>query len=181
MLQKANIDNVVFDPTLMRGFDYYTDTVFEVFDNNPDNNRSMFGGGRYDGLIGQFGVEPVPTAGFGMGDVTLQNFLETHKLLPELRTETDAYVVLVGDVYEKAQKLISELREMGINAAVDISGRKPDKQLKTAVKKGIHFAIFIGEKELEDDQLVIKNLHTGEEQRHSVQRAVSILKDYRQK
>ncbi len=70
---------------------------------------------------------------------------------------------------------------MGINAAVDISGRKPDKQLKTAVKKGIHFAIFIGEKELEDDQLVIKNLHTGEEQRHSVQRTVSILKDYRQK
>jgi histidyl-tRNA synthetase len=181
MLQKANIDNVVFDPTLMRGFDYYTDIVFEVFDNNPDNNRSMFGGGRYDGLIGQFGVEPVPTAGFGMGDVTLQNFLETHKLLPELRTETDAYVVLVGDVYEKAQKLISDLREMGINAAVDISGRKPDKQLKTAVKKGIHFAIFIGEKELEDDQLVIKNLHSGEEQRHSVQRTVSILKDYRQK
>jgi histidyl-tRNA synthetase len=181
MLASGGITNVTFDPTLMRGFDYYTDTVFEVFDNNPDNNRSMFGGGRYDGLIGQFGVEPVPTAGFGMGDVTLQNFLETHKLLPELRTETDAYVVLVGDVYEKAQKLISELREMGINAAVDISGRKPDKQLKTAVKKGIHFAIFIGEKELEDDQLVIKNLHTGEEQRHSVQRAVSILKDYRQK
>lgn len=181
MLKNARIDNAVFDPTLMRGFDYYTDIVFEVFDNNPDNNRSMFGGGRYDGLIGQFGVEPVPTAGFGMGDVTLQNFLETHKLLPELRTETDAYVVLVGDVHQKAQKLISDLREMGINAAVDISGRKPDKQLKTAVKKGIHFAIFIGEKELEDDQLVIKNLHTGEEQRHSVQRTVSILKDYRQK
>jgi histidyl-tRNA synthetase len=181
MLKKAKIDNAVFDPTLMRGFDYYTDIVFEVFDNNPDNNRSMFGGGRYDGLIGLFGVEPVPTVGFGMGDVTLQNFLETHQLLPKLRPETDAYIVLVGDVYEKAQKMISDLREMDINAAVDMSGRKPDKQLKAAVKKGIHYAIFIGERELEDEQLVIKNLHTGEEERHSVQRTVSILKDYRQK
>jgi histidyl-tRNA synthetase len=101
--------------------------------------------------------------------------------MPELRTETDAYLVLVGDVYDKAQKTISELREMGINLAVDSTGRKPDKQLKAAVKKGAHFAIFIGEKELADEQLVIKNLHSGEEERHAIQRTVSILKDYRQK
>ncbi len=181
MLSGNKITNAEFDPTLMRGFDYYTDIVFEVFDNDPENNRSLFGGGRYDGLVGLFGVEPVPTVGFGMGDVPLQNFLETHKLLPSMRTETDAYLVLVGNVYEKAQNVIAELREMGINLAVDLSGRKPDKQLKAAVKKGVHFAMFIGEKELADEQLVIKNLHTGEEERHSAQRAVSILKDYRQK
>lgn len=179
MLNASKITNAVFDPTLMRGFDYYTDIVFEVFDTNPDNNRSMFGGGRYDGLIGLFGVEPVPTVGFGMGDVTLQNFLETHKLLPALQPETDAYVVLVGDVYAKVQNMIADLREMGVNVAVDMSGRKPEKQLKSAVKKGVHFAIFIGEKELADEQLVIKNLHSGEEERHGVQRTVSILKDYR--
>ena len=166
---------------LARGFDYYTDIVFEVFDTNPENNRAMFGGGRYDGLVGLFGVEPVPTVGFGMGDVTLQNFLETHKLTPKLRPETDAHLILVGDVYHKSQKIISDLREMGVNLAVDFSGRKPDKQLKAAVKNGAHFAIFIGEKELADEQLVIKNLHTGDEERHGVQRTVSILKDYRQK
>ena len=181
LLRKSKIDNVVFDPALMRGFDYYTDIVFEVFDNEPQNNRSMFGGGRYDGLVGLFGVEPVPTVGFGMGDVTLQNFLESHKLLPELKPEADAYLVLVGDVYEKALPVIAELREMGINLAVDSTGRKPDKQLKAAVKKGMHFAIFIGEKELADEQLVVKNLHTGEEERHGTQRTVSILKDYRAK
>lgn len=181
MLEKSKITNAVFDPTLMRGFDYYTDIVFEVFDTDPENNRAMFGGGRYDGLVAMFGVEPLPTVGFGMGDVTLQNFLETHKLLPELRPEADAYLVLVGDVYAQAQGMIADLREMGVNVAVDMSGRKPDKQLKSAVKKGIHFAIFIGEKELNDEQLVIKNLHTGEEERHGVQRTVSILKDYRQK
>lgn len=181
MLVDSKISNAVFDPTLMRGFDYYTDIVFEVFDADPENNRSMFGGGRYDGLVGLFGVEPIPTVGFGMGDVTLQNFLEAHKLVPELKSETDAHLILVGDVYEKAQNSINQLREMGINLAVDMSGRKPDKQLKSAVKNGAHFAIFIGEKELADDQLVIKNLHTGNEERHGVERTVSILKDYRQK
>lgn len=181
MLEKSKISNAEFDPTLMRGFDYYTDIVFEVFDADPENNRAMFGGGRYDGLVGLFGVEPLPTVGFGMGDVTLQNFLESHELMPVLQPETDAYLVLVGDVYDKAQTVISDLREMGINLAVDMTGRKPDKQLKSAVKKGIHYAMFIGEKELEDGHLVIKNLHTGEEERHGVQRTVSILKDYRQK
>src|SRR3546814_4334581 len=72
----AGITNIKFVPTIARGFDYYTDIVFEVFDKDPENNRSMFGGGRYDGLVGEFGVESVPTVGFGMGDATFQNFLE---------------------------------------------------------------------------------------------------------
>jgi histidyl-tRNA synthetase len=79
-LSEKGITNVVFDPTITRGFDYYTGTVFEVFDNSPENNRSLFGGGRYDNLLELFGVEPVPTVGFAMGDITLRDFLETHKL-----------------------------------------------------------------------------------------------------
>ncbi len=72
----------VFSPTTARGFDYYTGMVFEVFDTNPENKRSIFGGGRYDNLLEMFGVEPLPTVGFGMGDVTIRDFLETHKLPP---------------------------------------------------------------------------------------------------
>jgi len=180
LLTKSGITNFEFDPTLMRGFEYYSDIVFEVFDTHPENNRSMFGGGRYDGLVGLFGVEPVPTVGFGMGDVTLQNFLESHKLLPELHPETDAYVILIGDVYERAQPVFRKFRELGARLAVDTTGRKPDKQIKTAVKKGIHYAIFIGEKELADEQYVLKNLVTGSDERHGVERTVSIIKDYRQ-
>jgi histidyl-tRNA synthetase len=179
MLHDLRITNVDFDITIMRGFDYYTGIVFEMFDNNPDNNRSMMGGGRYDGLVGMFGVEPVPTAGFGWGDVTLQNFLEGHNLLPALRVETDVYVILVGDVYEKAQRVITELREIGANVAVDLTGRKMDKQIKVAVKKGIHYAMFIGEQELKEELYKLRNLTTGVEERHSVSRIVSIVKDYR--
>ena len=79
-LKKLGISNVKFDPTVTRGFDYYTDMVFEVFDTSPENNRSLFGGGRYDNLLEIFGVGPIPTVGFGMGDVTIRDFLLTHKL-----------------------------------------------------------------------------------------------------
>jgi histidyl-tRNA synthetase len=181
LLSDSGVTNAVFDPSIMRGFDYYTDIVFEMFDNHPENNRSMMGGGRYDGLVGLFGVEPVPTIGFGWGDVTLQNFLELHELLPNLQPETDAYVVLVGEVAEKAQRTIASFREMGLNVAVDISGRKIDKQIKTADKKGIPYIITIGEKELTDDTFPLKNLKTGVEERHSAPRIVSIIKDYRAK
>lgn len=179
-LHDCGVTNAVFDVTLMRGFDYYTDIVFEVFDTHPENNRSMFGGGRYDGMVGLFGVEPTPTVGFGMGDATLQNFLELHGLLPVLPPETDAYVVLVGDVYTKAQRVLKELREDGgLRLAVDISGRKIDKQIKTAEKKDIHYVIIIGESELENQQYTLRNIQTGVEEKHGVSRIVSIVEDYR--
>jgi histidyl-tRNA synthetase len=178
MLEQVYITNCVFDITLMRGLDYYTDIVFEVFDNHPENNRSLFGGGRYDGLVGLFGVDQVPTVGFGMGDVTLRNFLESHDLIPALRPETDVYVVFIGDVSERAQGVVKELRDMGVNVALGIEG-KLDKQIKTASKKGIHYVMFIGPKELEDEQYTLRNLITGTEERHSVSRIVSIIKDYR--
>lgn len=181
MLDESGVTNAVFDASIMRGFDYYTDIVFEMFDTHPDNNRSMMGGGRYDGLVGLFGVEPIPTIGFGWGDVTLQNFLELHELLPSLQSDTDAYVVLIGDVAEKAQRIIAHLRNMGLNVAVDITGRKIDRQIKSADKKGIPYIITIGEKELIDDQYALKNLKTGVEERHSAPRIVSIVKDYRAK
>jgi histidyl-tRNA synthetase len=181
LLQRQGISNAVYDPTLMRGFDYYTDMVFEVFDTDPENNRSMFGGGRYDGLVSNFGAEPVPTVGFGMGDVTMQNFLESHRLLPALHSETEVYVILIGDVFERAQKPISELRSMGLNVAVDVTGRKPDKQLRAALKKDVPFVVFIGEKELAEDSYKLKNLKTSKEEAHSLQRIVSLVKDHRRK
>ncbi len=179
LLNVSEITNARFDITIMRGFDYYTGIVFEVADTDPENNRSMFGGGRYDGLVGLFGVEPVPTVGFGMGDVTLQNFLTSHNLMPVLKTEIDALIVLVGDVYADAQGFIAGLREMGLNISVDATDRKIGSKLKSADKFGIRYVVFVGEKELEEEQYAIKDLVTGNEEKHSAQRLVSIIKDFR--
>lgn len=176
MLNQSGISNVTFDATLMRGFDYYTDIVFEVFDTNPDNNRSMFGGGRYDCLVGLFGVEPVPTIGFGMGDVTLQNFLESHNLLPQPSSPTELYVALIGDLYEPAQVAISELRSSGLNVAVDMTGRKADKQTKAASKMNLSWVLFIGQKELESQRFTLKNLQTGQSGEYSLKEVAKLVK-----
>ncbi len=178
-LHVAGVTNAVFDITLMRGFDYYTDVVFEIFDTHPDNNRSMMGGGRYDGLVGLFGVEPVPTVGFGLGDATLANFLETHHLVPSLPSETQLYIAPIGDIQTKALTPIAELREMGVSVAVGAFGRKLGDHFKAAEKKGITYALIIGEQELETQQYTLKNLQTGAEEAHGLQRIVSIVNDHR--
>jgi histidyl-tRNA synthetase len=174
-LEKNNV-KCIFDGSLMRGFDYYTGIIFEVFDTNPDNNRSMLGGGRYDGLVGLFGVKPVPTVGFGWGDVTLDNFLKGHDLMPHIPPEIDLYVALIGEVGINAQPVISRLRGSGINVAADLSGRKIGDQLKAAAKKNLKFVLIIGEEELSSKKFNLKNLESGEEVRASQDKIIEIIK-----
>lgn len=174
-LKASGITNVSFDSTLMRGFDYYTGIVFEVFDTDPDNNRSMLGGGRYDGLVGLFGVPPVPTVGFGWGDVTLQNFLLTHHLLPKLRPPTDVYAALIGDASDAARAVIAQLRSSGINVATGTASKKLGDQLKVADKKGIEHVLIIGEAELKNGRYTLKNLAGGGEQQLTVKELVTAL------
>jgi histidyl-tRNA synthetase len=175
LLKASGASNCIFSPSLMRGFDYYTNIVFEVFDKHPENNRSMFGGGRYDGYIQEFGVEPLPVIGFGMGDVTLLNFLQGHELLPRISTETDATAILVGDVYAEAQETISNFRKEGLRLAVDTSQRKMDSRIKAAHKGGIPYVIFIGPDELKSKRFKVKRLTDGKEQEISFERAVSAI------
>lgn len=173
------VKNARFDISIMRGFDYYTDIVFEVYDKHPDNNRSMVAGGRYDGLVGLFGVAPVPTVGFGWGDVTLANFLELHSLLPAFKPETDVYVALVGDVAAQAQQPIAELRGAGLNVAVDLSGKKIGDQFKTADKKGLEQVLIIGGDELRGGRYTLKNLKTGVEKKGDLKVLIKSLKTAR--
>jgi len=163
-LKKQGINNALFDPSLMRGFDYYSGLIFEAYDKNPDNNRSMMGGGRYDGLVGLFGVAPVPTVGFGWGDVTLVNFLNGHHLLPKLGNELDIYATTIGQNIDKANTVIDKLRKSGINIALDLSKKKLADQIKTASKKQIKYVLIVGDKELASAKYVLRNLETSIEQ-----------------
>jgi histidyl-tRNA synthetase len=165
LLEAAGVSNVVFDITLMRGLDYYTGTVFEVVDTDPQNNRSLFGGGRYDGLVGVFGAEPIPTVGMAPGLTTMELFLSTHNLLPQLTSTTDVGIIVLGDSLKGALKLASQLRTQGVNVEVDISGRKLEKQMKAVLKKSVPFMLFVGEQELIDGTYALKNTKTEEEQK----------------
>lgn len=179
LLREHGVTSVVFDIALMRGFDYYTGIVFEVFDNHPDNRRAMFGGGRYDGLVGLFGVEPVPTVGMAPGATTMEDFLRSHNLLPKFDSTTEVYLVVLGKALKGAQKLAMKLRDEGVNVEVDITGRKLDKQIKTAVKKKIPFMLFVGEKELQEEIYPLKDVAREQEQKLSLERVIVEIKDYR--
>jgi histidyl-tRNA synthetase len=163
-LEKRGLANVVHDPYLVRGFDYYTGMIFEVFDTSKDNNRSLFGGGRYDHLLDLFGVDPVPTVGFGMGDVTLRDFLETHKLLPEYHSPTDLYLAVQRvESQQFAAQLAQRLRRHDLTVAVDLSEKKVGDQIKTATKKQIPFCIVVGEEEEKTGIYKLKHLASKQE------------------
>ena len=156
----------VFDFGIIRGLDYYTGTVFEVFDEDPENNRAMFGGGRYDNLVGLFAKNAkVSGVGYGMGDVTLENFLVSHKLVPDLYGED--YKVLVTrfeDVpYESYIALVDSLRELGVTSTVYIGTKKFGKQIDFAVKDNYTHVAIMGGDELAAGKVKIKNLGTREE------------------
>lgn len=182
LLKSRGVANAAFDITLMRGFDYYTGTVFEFFDTHPDNNRAMFGGGRYDGLVGLFGAEPISAVGMAPGLSPTELFLESHNLLPDFTSTTEVYLAVLGEKsLDGAMELASRLREEGVNTEVDFTGRKLDKQIKTAVKKQIPYVLFIGETELKDEKYSLKNTQTGEEDKLGFERLVTRIKDKRHK
>lgn len=164
LLDRLRVESVVFDITLMRGLDYYTGTVFEVFDTDPGNNRSLFGGGRYDGLVGLFGVEPVSAVGFAPGLTMMELFLRTHNLLPSVQPAPDAYVVAVGDNMASALRVAEKLRAAGLVAETDVTVRKLDKQIKAADKKGATYVVFVGDDEVANNAYKVKNIKTGDEQ-----------------
>jgi histidyl-tRNA synthetase len=163
LLERAEVKSLVFDITLMRGFDYYTGMVFEVFDTSPDNNRALFGGGRYDGLVGLFGSEPISAVGVAPGGTTFLNFLESHNLMPKLLSMTDVYMSVLGDTVREATKLANDFRENGIRVELDISGRKLDRQIKNVLKKKIPYILFLGENEVKSGVYTLKNVIKSEE------------------
>ncbi len=182
LLKARGIGNLSFDISLMRGFDYYTGVVFEFFDTHPDNNRAMFGGGRYDGLVGLFGAEPLSAVGMAPGLSMTELFLHVHGLLPELASTTEAYLVVLGsDNIDGAFSLSQRLRSEGVNVELDFTGRKIDRQIKTAIKKRIPFMIFVGEQELKAESYNLKDTASGEEEKLSFERLVSRIKDRRHK
>ncbi len=162
----AGITNIVYAPDVVRGFAYYTGMVFEVFDTHPDNNRAIFGGGRYDNLTALFDDEPLPGVGFGMGDEAIRLFLEVRGLIPPYMPPTVVYFAITApELALQAQTLAGALRRVGVNVAVDFGERKLGDQIKAAAKHKIPWLIVVGEDELASGVFKVKNLASGAEER----------------
>lgn len=146
---------LVLDLSIARGLLYYTSTVFEVFDRGMVF-RAIAGGGRYDDLVKDFGGEPCPGVGYGMGNEVLTLFLASKGLLEPYKKEIDCYIVALGDTYAEVVKLAEELREEGNVVEVDVSGLDASKQMKLA-KRNARFTIVVGEDELKRGVYTVKS------------------------
>lgn len=163
-LSKIGINNVTFDLNLMRGFDYYTGIVFEIFDTNPENKRSLFGGGRYDELLDIFDEDRMPAVGFGAGDVTIRDFLESRDLLPTFTSKIDIAILPLGsEQFLEAQILADKFRSAEKKVACDWTARKVGDMIKAADKHGAKYVLVLGPEEVESGTYKLKKLETGDE------------------
>ncbi len=159
---------IEFKPSVIRGFDYYDGLIFEMFDRHPENNRALFGGGRYNGLAELFGARSFPAIGFAPGDETIKLFLESWGILQKLDL-SDAnkyYLPLLGfDLELETTKLAQKLRDKGLNVEMGLEVTKVGKALEYANKKGISRVIILGADELQSKVYKIKDMATGREKK----------------
>ena len=171
------MDYIEFDPTIDRGFDYYTRTVFEAWDRSGGLRRSLFGGGRFDNLTETLGGERIPGVGMAPGDMPIEEILKQFKKIPDLKPETAKVLVTVfnAELMENSLAVASLLRSKNINTELWLEDSKLDKQLKYADQKGIPYAIIIGPDEATQDKVVLKDLTKQSQESLTLEEIIPIL------
>ena len=146
-----------------RGLDYYTGVVFECFDSTGEVSRSVFGGGRYDDLIESFGGQPTPAVGVAPGHATLQLLCERAGVWPEEAPATDYYVLSVGDTRAVAADVARQLRDRGHIVESDIADRSFGAQMNYADSINAETVVIVGERDLENGEVTVKDMATGDQ------------------
>ena len=146
-----------------RGLDYYTGVVFECFDSTGEVSRSIFGGGRYDDLIEEFGGEPTPAVGVAPGHATLHLLLQRAGVYPEEAITTDYYVLQVGDTRAEAARVARDLRARGHVVETDLNDRGFGSQLSYADSINAETVVIVGEQDLADGNVTVKEMASGDE------------------
>ena len=163
LLTAMNIPFVV-DPSIVRGLDYYTKTVFEFISNDIGAQGTVCGGGRYDRLVDEIGNKHVPAVGFGAGMERLIIVRDAENNAPLAPATRDIFIGYRGDeAMMKAFELVNDLRQAGISAESDHLQRSIKAQMKYANKIGARYSVIIGESELEQGELKLKEMETGNE------------------
>ena len=158
------VEYIVVELSLARGLDYYTGPVFEVLAEGYENYGSIAGGGRYDGIINLMGGGSTPATGISFGIERLVPLIETKGGFKDLKLGVDVLIAPISELMkDEAIKVAQDLRSVGVSTIVDLLGRRFSKQLEYANKKGVRKVVIIGERELEEGCLTIRDMKTGEQ------------------
>ena len=161
-LEKMGIEYRI-DPTIVRGLDYYTKTVFEIVSKNIGAQGTVCGGGRYNGLVSELSGPEVPGVGFGLGIERLILMMDNLGLFKRGSGALTLFIANIGDKADGlAQKLVYDLRSLGVSAERDYLGRSVKAQMKYANKLGAKFSTVIGDDDIAAGRAVIKNMENGE-------------------
>ncbi|WP_294157687.1 histidine--tRNA ligase [uncultured Selenomonas sp.] len=164
------------DPRLVRGLDYYTKTAFEIKYPPLGAQSAVAGGGRYDGLIEEIGGKPTPAVGFATGLERVLLALEKQNLLPAANETTDVFVVALGDAAQApAFKLLRDCRRAGLTANMDYAGRSMKAQMKQANKHHARYALILGEDEVQNGTVQLKNMEKSEQKSVKIEDVMSEL------
>ncbi|SNX55298.1 histidine--tRNA ligase [Thermoanaerobacterium sp. RBIITD] len=162
-LNAAGFDFIV-NPGIVRGLDYYTRTAFEIISNEIGAQGTVCGGGRYDGLVEECGGPSVPGVGFGMGIERLLISIENSGIKIPLPKRTDLFIGNIGDETKKyAFSLALKLRNLGFSVEIDNIGRSLKAQMKYANKLNVKYTVILGEDELKNKLVKLKNMDDGTE------------------
>jgi len=163
-LNDLNITNIKFSPYIVRGLQYYTGTVIELYDiGKKDTPRAMFGGGRYDDLLEIFGESKLPAFGLGWGEVTTLEYMKSYDLQPKYISNVDVFVTLIDENYKKeVNSIASHLRAKGLNTLLQLTPSKLSAQLKYANNRLIPWVVILGEDEVKKGVIQLKNMTTRE-------------------
>jgi len=168
-LLKASEISYSIEPTLVRGLDYYSRTVFELTSSDLGSQDALCGGGRYDGLIEQLGGPKIPAVGFAAGVERLVIVLQKLRGTEITSPTPDCYIVLQTQSGKPALiELASGLRNRGYSVVYDLQGRSLKAQMREADKSGSKHVIIIGEGELAEGNATLKNMVTGEERKKNI-------------
>lgn len=172
LLTKAGVEYIV-NPTIVRGLDYYTKTVFEFVSTDIGAQATVCGGGRYDGLIEQLGGQHMPSLGFALGIERLLMLMDAQGIEIEKPATCDIYFASMGDdAQAKAFELTQKVRSASLYAECDVVGRGLRAQMKYADKIGAKFSLVIGDNEIAENKAKLKNMQSGE------QREISLSDDF---
>jgi histidyl-tRNA synthetase len=165
-----------FEPSVIRGLDYYTGTVLEGRDKK--GGRAIFGGGRYDSLVADVGGEPLPAVGFAMGDVVISLMLEEYGKLPSLVTCPTQVLIATFDasLFSTARKLAAQWRAGGLRVEIYPDAAKLDRQLKYADAKNIPFVAILGPDETAANNVMLKDLRSKVQQVVAQSEVVQLVK-----
>lgn len=162
-LDAAGVEYTV-NPTIVRGLDYYTKTVFEFVTDFIGAQGTVCGGGRYDGLIEELGGKHLPSLGFAMGIERLLMLMDKQGIEIPKPSTCDLYVAVMGERASlKSFEIIKAVRSCGLIAETDVVGRGLRAQMKYADKIGAKFSMVLGDNEIEQGKAVIKNMSSGEQ------------------